>query len=272
MQAQAIQRQYDEIIAPHYDDDPQSVIGDSLDLALKQIERQEAGPGKKDLLKALDLGMGTGRFLEKLRRYAGARLQPYGLDISKSMIDIARARIPDLAAEVADAAKLDGHFPDMAFDLISTHFLTGFIPIDDLAPKVWAKLDRGGLWSVVGGTKAGFPVLQDKANGKLLRTLFGIKTFDVGDYVCNPADQAEVADTLGRHGFAVLACETFSPALSFKDLSEFLEFAYYGGWLTPFVEAVGLHKAGPVLRWLLNRFVFPVRDQHRIVIALGQKV
>ena len=37
-----------------------------------------------------------------------------------------------------------------------------------------------------------------------------------------------------------------------------MEFAYRGGWLTPLIESLGLHKAGVVKRWLLNRLVFPV--------------
>ena len=50
-----------------------------------------------------------------------------------------------------------------------------------------------------------------------------------------------------------------------------MEFGYRGGWLTPLIEEMGLHKAGPVKRWLLNRLAFPVRDSHNIVVALGRK-
>src|SRR5262245_20346918 len=217
MQDQAIQRQYDDIIASRYDRDPQSVIGDSLDRALRQIARHEEADGKKGSLKVLDLGVGTGRFLEKLRVLAGPRLVPYGLDISQKMIDIARARVPDLEAAVDDAANLGDHFDDVVFDLVGTHFVTGFIPMAELAPKIAARLQRGGLWSFAGGTRAGFPVLQKKANGRLIRWLFGIKHLDVGDVVCNPADEAAVVQTFEQHGFAVRHCETFLPALRFKN-------------------------------------------------------
>ncbi len=76
---------------------------------------------------------------------------------------------------------------------------------------------------------------------------------------------------LHRHGFAVRQSETFEPQLKFRDLDEFLEFAYYGGWLTPFVEGLGLHKASPVLRATMNGLIFPVSDHHSIVVALAQK-
>ena len=41
MNADTIQRQYDEVIAPHYDQDPQLVIGASLDSAAGQLRKQQ---------------------------------------------------------------------------------------------------------------------------------------------------------------------------------------------------------------------------------------
>jgi len=62
MQSQTIQRQYDEVIAPHYDLDPQSVIRPSLDRAAAQIQGQNLfRAGAR--LRVLDLGIGTGLFL-----------------------------------------------------------------------------------------------------------------------------------------------------------------------------------------------------------------
>src|SRR5262249_29507178 len=125
MQTTVIQRQYDEIIASRYDFDPHSVIGDSLDRAVAQIQGNLAAGGNEDL-HVLDLGVGTGRFLEKLRGAAGLNIRPFGLDISRAMIDVARARIPDLVAAIDDAANLDEYFRGQAFDLACTHFITGF--------------------------------------------------------------------------------------------------------------------------------------------------
>jgi SAM-dependent methyltransferase len=270
MQTAVIQRQYDEIIASRYDFDPQSVIGDSLDRAVAQIKANLATGGDADL-HVLDLGVGTGRFLEKLRGDAGLPIRPFGLDISRAMIDVARARILDLEAAIDDAANLDDHFRGQSFDLACTHFITGFVPLGLLAPKVWTKLKAGGWWSVVGGTREGFPVLQEKANSKFFQWLFGTKGLDVSQFVCNPPDQATVVAELEQNGFAVRECETFRPSFRFRDLNEFLEFAYYGGWLTPFIESLGLHRAAPMLRAMMNGFIFPVRDHHSIVIALAQK-
>jgi SAM-dependent methyltransferase len=270
MPASVIQRQYDEVIAEHYDLDPYRVTGRSLDRAVSQIWREtevvRAGPP----LRVLDLGVGTGSFLAKLGARLGP-LRPYGIDISQKMIDIASAKVPGLNAAVDDAAKLDAHFPGESFDLICTHYVTGFVPMDELATKIWDRLAPGGYWSLVGGTKGGFPVLRSKAESKAARTLFGGNSVDVDDRVCNPADRAEVLQSFEAHGFDVRRCETFTPRLDFKNLDEFLAFAYYGGWLAPFVEALGLHRIQGAMKAAVDAAFFPVTDYHSIEIALAKK-
>src|SRR5262249_57863141 len=129
MKIETIQRQYDEVISPHYDLDPHGVIGHSLDRAAEQILVQAVPLDTDAPLRVLDGGVGTGRFLGKLKGLSRRRLRAFGLDLSEKMIDIARGRIPDLVAEVDDAANLDVHFPDHSFDLACTHYLTGFIPV-----------------------------------------------------------------------------------------------------------------------------------------------
>jgi SAM-dependent methyltransferase len=210
-------------------------------------------------------------FLQKLRASTGRAWQPFGLDISQKMIDVARTKIPDLVAALDDAANLDNHFPSLSFDLICTHFVTGFVPLQVLAPKIRHKLGAGGYWSFVGGTREGFPVLQQKSGLPPFKGLLGGRTLDVGEVVCNPMDQKEVVRTLEANGFTVCECENFLPPLRFKDLEEFMEFAYWGGWLTPFVEALGLHRASPEVRALMGASFFPIQDHHSVVIALAQK-
>jgi SAM-dependent methyltransferase len=272
LKTQTIQRQYDEVIAPHYDLDPQAVTGISLERAAEQTRRRQVLGDGAETLKVLDVGVGTGVFLAKMQALGGERVQPFGLDLSEKMVAIARRRVPDLEAAVDDAANLDRHFPNESFQLICTHFLTGFVPLKVLAPKIWSRLRDGGYWSFVGGTKTGFPVLQAKAGAKPLKWLFGGRTLMIDDIVCNPADRAEVVRTLENAGFAVRTCETFKPELYFKKFQDFMDFAYRGGWLTPFIETLGLHKARAMTRLMLNLFFFPVHDHHCIEIVLAQKV
>jgi ubiquinone/menaquinone biosynthesis C-methylase UbiE len=272
MTSDTIQRQYDEVIASHYDLDPQSVTGDTLDRAAEQIRNEQLLGDGSARLRVYDVGMGTGMFLTRLRAMAEDRIQPFGLDLSQKMIDCAYQKIPDLVGAVDTAANLDAHFSDRAFDLICTHFISGFVPLDVLAPKVYRRLEEGGYWSFLGATKGAYPILQATANSKLLRWMFGGPRLDIDNQVLSPANRQEVFDVLERNGFVVRQCETFQPRLRFRDLDAFLDFAYRGGWLTPFVEAIGLHKARFCTRFVLNRLFFPMEDHHCIEIHLAQKV
>jgi hypothetical protein len=71
--------------------------------------------------------------------------------------------------------------------------------------------------------------------------------------------------------FTVVEAESFHPALSFRNLNEFMAFAYYGGWLTPFIESIGLQTAKAPTRAALGALFFPVRDHHSIEIVLARK-
>jgi SAM-dependent methyltransferase len=272
MSTQTVQHAYNDVVAPHYDLDPQGVTGRSLDLAVQQLQQNHFFGYGSQPSRILDLGMGTGLFLSRLKVLGGEQIVPFGLDLAENMVANAHAKIPDLVAEVADAANLDEHFPGQTFDCVATHFITGFVPMSVLAPKIWDRLDEGGYWSLVGGTKGAYPALQAKANSRMLRWLCGAGSRTVDDLFCNPADQGEVARTFEAHGFEVCAAETFEPPLEFRNFDEFMEFAYQGGWLTPLIETIGLHKVGPLTRWLLNRLVFPMHDHHSIAIVLARKL
>jgi SAM-dependent methyltransferase len=271
MSVQAIRHHYNEVVAPHYDLDPQAMIGLSLDRAIKQLETQHLLGSGPEPLRVLDIGMGTGLFLARLKALGGERIQPFGLDLADKMVEVARRRIPDLVAEVDDAANLDACFPGLSFDLVCTHFVTGFVPLNVLAPKIWDRLEDGGAWSLVGGTRAGFPTLRARADTRYVRWLCGAGSRKLDDVLLNPADRHDAVQTLRAHGFEVRAEETFEPAAKFSNFDEFMEFAHRGGWFTPLIEGLGLHRAGALTRWLLNRLVFPLQDHHRIAVVLARK-
>ncbi len=270
MSTTTVQRAYNDVVATHYDLDPQGVIGRSLDLGIGQMREEGLLDGDAPL-DILDLGMGTGLFLAKLKAMAGDRVNPFGIDLAENMLEVARNRIPDLKAVVGDAGDLDAHFAGQEFDCICTHFVTGFVSMKRLAPQIARRLRPGGYWSLVGGTRAAYPALQAKGDSKLLRWLTGAGSRQMDDTVLNPADVREVAATMDAHGLDVIHGETFEPTLIFKDFDGFMEFGHRGGWLTPLIEEMGLHKAGPLTRWLLNRLAFPVEDRHNIVVVLGRK-
>ena len=269
MSTTEVHHAYNDVVATHYDLDPQGVIGRSLDRGIAQMKEESLLDGGE--LRVLDVGMGTGLFLEKLRLAAGGRIVPFGIDLAENMLEVARRRLPGLEAAVGDASNLDAFFPGREFDCVCTHFVTGFVPMRVLAPQIARKLRPGGCWSLVGGTRAAYPALQAKGDSQLLRWLSGAGSRRVDDTVLNPADERAVAEVMGAQGLDVIRTETFQPPLSFEDFDAFMEFGYRGGWLTPLIESIGLHRAGPVKRWALNRLIFPVQDSHNIVVVLARK-
>lgn len=266
-----VHRAYNDVVASHYDLDPQGVIGKSLDLAVRHLQEEGLFGAGKPAVDVLDIGMGTGLFLGKIVDLAGDQIAPFGLDLAENMVENARKRLPNLTAAVGDATRLDAYFPGQQFDCICTHFVTGYVSMRVLAPQIASRLRPGGYWSLVGGTKAAYAALQSKGDSQILRWLSGIGSRTMDDTVLNPANLEEVAAVMNDNGFSLASGETFKPVLEFKDFDQFMEFGYRGGWLTPLIESMGLHRAGPVTRWLLNRLAFPITDSHNIVIALGRK-
>lgn len=272
MQTTTIQQQYDDVIAQHYDGDPHGVTGRSLDKAIQQL--QDTGKLNYSLiappLRVLDLGMGTGMFLEKLVSSTFGEIDAYGVDLSPGMAEIALQKIPGLKVELDDAANFDNHFGDTDFDLICTHFVTGFVPIEHLAPLIYKRLKPGGIWSFVGSSKAAYPVLRRKANNPVVRMMFGGGTLSLGNLLC-PDHESGLGRSMSSVGFEIEATDTFEPELWFADFDSFMQYAYTGGWLTPFIEQLGIHRLNKAAKALLNGFVFPVRDHHSILLGLARK-
>jgi ubiquinone/menaquinone biosynthesis C-methylase UbiE len=77
--------------------------------------------------RVLDVGCGTGVFLEAVAKLGG---RPHGLDASRSLLRVARARVPQAELRVGDAESLP--FEDDSFDVV-TGFNSFFFADDMVA-------------------------------------------------------------------------------------------------------------------------------------------
>jgi ubiquinone/menaquinone biosynthesis C-methylase UbiE len=68
----------------------------------------------KEGMSILDVGCGTGAFLQFYQRY---KCNLYGIDMSPAMLDLARSRLGD-AADLHLGSAADMPYPDSAFDLV----------------------------------------------------------------------------------------------------------------------------------------------------------
>jgi SAM-dependent methyltransferase len=113
-----LRRQFDSI-APVWDTMRTPAHLAAYEAALEQIDEPR---------RVLDLGTGTGAGAAAVKaRFPAAEV--IGVDLAPAMIAHARAAVPDVQFEVADASHLD--YPDGSFDLIT---LANMIPFfDELA-------------------------------------------------------------------------------------------------------------------------------------------
>ncbi len=74
-------------------------------------------PGRA--LSLLDIGCGTGSFLDVLSRQVSSRWQYHGVDLSEAAIEIGRRRYPDLHLTAADACSISA--PDASYDVVTCY-------------------------------------------------------------------------------------------------------------------------------------------------------
>ncbi len=173
MSTTTIHRAYNDVVASHYDRDPQGVIGRSLDLGIKQLQNSELFGPTKSSPQVLDVGMGTGLFLGKLKALSEGRVVPSGIDLAENMVENAQRRLPDLEAVVGDATRLSTYFPGQQFDCICTHFVTGYVPIRVLAPRSPPGSRSGVTGRSSAAPEAAYPAAAGEGDSKFMRWLSG---------------------------------------------------------------------------------------------------
>lgn len=70
--------------------------------------------------QVLDVCTGTGALAQLLRRRVGVSGEVVGIDLTEAMLEVARARVPEVRFLVGDACKLP--FPDQSFDAATMAF------------------------------------------------------------------------------------------------------------------------------------------------------
>lgn len=91
----------------------------------------------------LEVGCGTGVLARRLRAQVGPSGRVVGLDLSDSMLSVARERCPEVELRQGDAMALP--FPDASFDAALGAFMLMFVPDPELAVReLWRVLRPGG--------------------------------------------------------------------------------------------------------------------------------
>lgn len=131
-------------------------ITESHHTAIQQIK--QASFDYNPDIKVLDLGVGDGAFLRKIKPlFPTAELT--GIDVSGEMLKRARADL-FLNTIEASAAQATQYLPLHSQDLILAHFINAYVPIPILFKQAEMLTRKNGHFSMITTTYESFPVAQ----------------------------------------------------------------------------------------------------------------
>lgn len=245
---------YDQTIATHYDQDAYGLLAGGRGLAFQQLDAHANG-----MTDVLDLAAGTGESLVAVRkRWPASRLS--GIDVSKKMLDIARAKLAFRAIH-DDVANAGRHVPTDSVDAILMHYLTTFVNGATVVAETAKLLRPGGCYSIVSTTFEAFPRLFQ----------IGLKLLSeeaIRQMAPAPRDMAEVASYMSRAGLEVVAMGEFKKTLEFSDFATFYEFGLNSGFFTHIFTQCEPEDLASFARM---DGVFPLVDEYRASVVLARK-
>lgn len=255
-------------------------ISMSHDIALEQILKARLGnlqlrSGKG--FKILDLGVGDGRFLERLRQQI-PNAECTGFDISPEMLKQAQKRL-NLTGIVASAAKAEHYLPLHSQDLVLAHFINAYIPIDTLFHQAHLMTKVNGHFSYISTTYDAFPHCQEfLANFISENTFIGSV---LGHYYKSVVKNTTVApnlealkEKLQAHKFIIAEHRRLEIDIVFQSAQDVAHFGVEGSWFLNALDypLVPQKLLVSKLTKLIEKIVtFPFHDKHVIDIILAKK-
>lgn len=99
--------------------------------------------------RVLDIGCGSGDLLKRMSKYFG---ECYGIDASKTMIEIAKQKSSDFNLTIADANTLP--YPDNYFDYVISHTAFHHLDLDMILSEAKRVLNYNGRLVVIDVVRA----------------------------------------------------------------------------------------------------------------------
>lgn len=263
-------------IASQYDTaDCFGSISGSHKCAIEQINRSNIG--YRPHYKILDLGVGDGAFLRKLRAQM-PEADYTGIDVSAEMLKRACEGLTFTAIE-ASAAEATNYLPQHSQDLVLAHFINAYIPTNILFDQAQMLTRANGYFSIITTTYESFPVAQKYladfiAKGTILSNIVGHYYKAVVKNTPVAAGEEELLKAVKQHQFEVIDHQRIQIPITLNNIDELALFGIEGAW---FLNTLSI----PMLprNFLLQRikrlfekiFTFPYHDTHVIDIVLAKK-
>ncbi|VEG89655.1 class I SAM-dependent methyltransferase [Legionella spiritensis] len=250
-------------------------ITESHRTAIKQI--REAHLGLKPDYKVLDLGVGNGFFLEKLKKYLPQATYT-GIDISNEMLERACKVLPLTVIE-ASATEASHYLPHHSQDLVLAHFINAYIPIQTLFEEADTLTRANGHFSLITTTYESFPVAQQQLAGfisqdTLLSSVVGhyYKTMVKNTTVASGLD--ELLQVFAQHRFEIIESKRLYIPVTLNNIDELALFGLEGTWFLNSLSLRMLPKnflLARLKRLFSKIFTFPYHDTHIIDVILAKK-
>lgn len=250
-------------------------ISESHRCAIAQI--QQAHLGQKPHYKVLDLSVGNGSFLEKLRQHMPLA-EFTGIDISKDMLKRACETLPLTTIETS-ATEASRHLPLHSQDLVLAHFINAYVPINTLFNQAKLLTRPSGHFSIITTTYDSFPIAQQQlanfiSKESLLSRIVGHYYKGIVKNTTVAASEEELLHAFTHHQFQVVEHQRLHIPITFNTIDELAQFGIEGTWFLNSLSIRMLPK-----NFLLERlkrlfskiFTFPYQDTHIIDVVLAKK-
>lgn len=265
-------------IANHYNKaDCFGGISASHKCAINQIKKNIQN--YQNNFKILDLGVGDGAFLAKLKKIMPKEAQYTGIDLSREMLKQAQNSIKFTAIE-ASAAEATKYLPTHSQDLVLAHFINAYIPTDVLFHEAKMLTRANGYFSIITTTYEAFPVAQKYladfiAKGSILSNIVGHYYKEVVKKTPVAASQEDLIKSIEKHNFQIVEHERIKIDLTFNNIDELILFGIEGAWFLNILSVPTMLPKSFLLqrikRLLSKIFTFPYHDTHIIDVTLARK-
>lgn len=250
----------------------------AISLSHKSAIKQIVDNISNNNLEILDLGVGDGAFLAKLKK-----LTPNGtftgIDLSKEMLKHAKNSL-DFTAIEGSAANASQYLPRNSQDLIMAHFINAYIPTDILFQEAQILAKDNGYFSVISTTYESFPLSQKYladfiAKGTIYGNIVGHYYKEVVKKTTVTSGKNDLFKFFAKHNFSIVAHDRIKIDLTFNNIDDLVTFGIEGAW---FLNALSVSTILPknfvlqrIKRLFEKIFVFPFHDTHIIDVVLAKK-
>lgn len=250
-------------------------LSESHKCAIEQISH--AHLGQKPHYKVLDLGVGNGAFLQKLK--SEMPLADFtGIDVSKEMLKHAREALPITTIETS-ATEASQYLPLHSQDLVLAHFVNAYIPINKLFNQANLLTRATGHFSMITTTYDSFPIAQQQlasfiAEESALSSIVGHYYKAIVKNTTVATNEADLLKAFEDYQFHVMEHQRLHIPITLNNIDELALFGIEGTWFLNSLSIRMLPKTFLIqrLKRLFSKiFTFPYQDTHIIDVVLAKK-